>query len=42
MDKNCNLKNIHQGGITPDYLVFSEDGEEAMISMVKDLLNKSY
>ena len=41
MDKNCNLKNIHQGGITPDYLVFSEDGEEAIMDTVKDLLNKS-
>ncbi|OWK27287.1 MAG: hypothetical protein US76_02540 [Parcubacteria group bacterium GW2011_GWA2_38_13b] len=41
MNKKYNLKDIHLGGITPDYLVFSEDGEGAMINTVRDLLNKS-
>lgn len=37
---DCKLKDIHRGGITPDYLVFSEDGEETLMDIVKDLLNK--
>ena len=40
MDKDYKLRGIHRGGITPDYIVFKKDGEERIIEIVKDLLNK--
>lgn len=40
MDKNCKLKNIHQGGITPDYIAYKEDGEDGIMYLVRSLLDK--